>query len=317
LSPGVGVVVVSHNSAEDLPGCLEALLAGKGVERITVVDNVSRDASRDIAKSFGGGRVAVVEEAVNTGFAGGCNRGFRELATEYRYLAFLNPDVVVSRDCLLRCAEALEADPELAGVAPLLMRADGDIVDSAGQVLKSANLEVRDIGYGLPPSPDLYEPRPVLAACGALAVFRTSALAEVADEHGPWAQQFFCFWEDLELGWRLTNRGRRIRTCPEAVATHRRGGGAAVGRGPLRWRRPAHLEACMLTNRWMTLIRHLHPLDLAPRLPLLLLWDSATVAAGAVRRPSLIGHLKRRWPLVMKEWRSRSRYPRRRLRELL
>ncbi|MCJ7755044.1 MAG: hypothetical protein MUP13_10820, partial [Thermoanaerobaculales bacterium] len=173
------------------------------------------------------------------------------------------------------------------------------------------------IGYGLPPSPVLFESRAVLAACGALAVFRTSALAAVADDHGPWAQHYFCFWEDLELGWRLFNNGRAIRTVPEAVATHRRGGGAAVGRGPLRWRRPAHLEACMLTNRWMTLIRHLHPLDLAPRLPLLLLWDSATVAAGAVRRPSLIGHLKRRWPLVMKEWRSRSRYPRRRLRELI
>ena len=223
----------------------------------------------------------------------------------------------VSRDCLSRCVEALEADAELAGVAPLLMRTDGETVDSAGQVLKSANLEVRDIGYGLPPSPDLLDSRPVLAACGALAVFRTSALAAVADEHGPWAQQYFCFWEDLELGWRLANTGRVVRTVPDAVATHRRGGGAAEGRGPLRWRRPAHLEACMFTNRWMTLIRHLHPLDLAPRLPLLLTWDSAAVAAGAARRPALIGHIKRRWPLVMNEWRSRSRYPRRRLRELI
>lgn len=317
MSPGVGVVVVSHDSADDLPACLDALTSAEAVDRIVVVDNVSGDGSRDIARSAGDSRIAVVEEPVNSGFAGGCNRGFRELAARYDVLAFLNPDVAVNRDCLSHCAEALDAGPELAGVAPMLMRADGDTVDSAGQVLKGANLEVRDIGYGRPPSPDLYKPRPVLAACGALAVFRTSALAEVADEHGPWAQQYFCFWEDLELGWRLTNRGRRIRTCPEAVATHRRGGGAAPGSGPLRWRRPPHLEACMLSNRWMTLIRHLHPLDLAPRLPLLLVWDSATVAAGGARRPSLIGHLKRRWPLVMDEWRSRSRYPRRRLRELL
>jgi len=317
MSGGVGAVVISHNSAEDLPVCLKALLAAEGIERIAVVDNVSRDDSREIARSVGGDRVGVVAEPFNTGFAGGCNRGFRELATHYRYLAFLNPDVEVSRDCLSRCAEALEADAELAGVAPLLMRTDGDTVDSAGQVLKSANLEVRDIGYGLPPSSDLFESRPVLAACGALAVFRTSALAAVADEHGPWAQQYFCFWEDLELGWRLANNGRIVRTVPDAVATHRRGGGAAEGRGPLRWRRPADLEACMFTNRWMTLIRHLHPLDLAPRLPLLLMWDSAAVAVGAARRPALIGHIKRRWPLVMQEWRSRSRYPRRRLRELI
>ncbi len=210
MNGGVGAIVITHNSADDLPACLEALLAGEGVERIAVVDNVSRDDSRDIARSVGDSRIAVVEEPVNTGFAGGCNRGFRELASQYRYLAFLNPDVVVSRDCLSRCVEALEADAELAGVAPLLMRTDGETVDSAGQVLKSANLEVRDIGYGLPPSPDLLEARPVLAACGALAVFRTKALAAVADEHGPWAQQFFCFWEDLELGWRLANSGRVV-----------------------------------------------------------------------------------------------------------
>ena len=245
MSTGVGVVVVSYDSADDLPSCLDALGRASGVEKIVVVDNASRDASCDIARSVGDPRIAVVAEPVNSGFAGGCNRGFRELATRYDFLAFLNPDVVVSRDCLSCCAEALEADSELAGVAPLLMRADGDTVDSAGQVLKSANLEVRDIGYGLPPSPDVYEPRPVLAACGALAVFRTSALAAVADEHGPWAQHYFCFWEDLELGWRLTNRGRRILTCPEAVATHRRGGGAAVGRGPLRWRgRPTSRRVC-------------------------------------------------------------------------
>ena len=317
MSTGVGVVVVSHDSADDLPACLDALGSAAAVERIVVVDNASRDGSSDVARAVGGDRVVVLEEPVNSGFAGGCNRGFRELASDFPFLAFLNPDVIVSRDCLLRCAEALEADPGLAGVAPLLMRTDGDTVDSCGQILKPGNLEVRDLGYGLPPSAALHAPRSVLAACGALAVFRTSALDDVADQCGPWAQQFFCFWEDLELGWRLANRGRAVRTVPEAVATHRRGGGAAAGRGPLRWRRPPHLEACMLTNRWMTLVRHLHPLDLAPRLPLLLVWDSATVAAGALRRPSLIGHLKKRWPLVVQEWRSRSRYPRRRLRELI
>ena len=76
------------------------------------------------------------------------------------------------------------------------------------------------------------------------------------------------------------------------------------------------LEACILSNRWMTLIRHLHPLDLLPRLPLLLLWDPGLVAAGALRRPSLLGHLRRRWPMVMREWRDRRRDSRRRLHEL-
>ena len=311
---GVGAVVVSHDSAVDLPACLAALRAAARVDRVVVVDNASRDASAEVARTA---PVELVEEAVNSGFAGGCNRGFRELAGGPEYLAFLNPDVEVNPECLDRCVEALGEDPELGAVAPRLMRSDGRTVDSVGQVLDPLTLEVKDRGYGEAPTPELLQARAVLAPCGALAVFRRAALEAVADEHGPWAQHFFCFWEDLEIGWHLRNRGWRIRTCPQAVATHRRGGGAEEGSGPLRWRRPPQLEACILTNRWMTLIRHLHPLDLAPRAPLLLFWDPGLVAAAMLRRPSLLGHLRRRWPLVTNEWRGRHRFHRRRLNELL
>jgi GT2 family glycosyltransferase len=312
----IGAVVVSHNSADDLPACLEALRFAVDLERVVVVDNDSGDESREVVEGFDDPRISLVVEEVNSGFAGGCNRGFRELSGDFEYLVFLNPDVVVSPDCLERSAESLATDSGLAGVAPLLMRSDGDTVDSVGQVLRRWTLEVADRGYGKPPSAEVLEPKEVLAACGALAVFRYQALVSVADAYGPWAQHYFCFWEDLELGWRLVNSGWRIESCPQAVANHRRGAGAAAGRGPLRWRRPPELEACVISNRWMTLIRHLHPLDLLARLPLLLLWDSGLVSAGAARRPSLLGHLRRRWPMVMREWRDRSRGRRRRLREL-
>lgn len=316
LSGGIGAVVVSHDSAADLAGCLQALLAADGVERVVVVDNASRDGSAAIVRGFADPRLELLAEEVNTGFAGGCNRGYRALAPEVDTLAFLNPDVAVSADCLARCAADLASDLKLGGVAPLLLRPDGETVDSAGQVLKPLTLEVRDLGYGAPPSPELLEPRPVLAPCGALAVYRRQALASVAEVRGPWAEHFFCFWEDLELGWRLVNHGWLIRTCPQAVATHRRGAGARAGAGPLRWRRPPELEACIVSNRWMTLIRHLHPLDLLPRLPLLLVWDPGMVVAGALRRPAFARALIGRWPMVVGEWRDRRRYPKRRLYEL-
>jgi hypothetical protein len=312
----IGAVVVSYNSAADLPACLGALSAAAGLDRVVVVDNDSSDRSREIVRGCGDPRVSLVVEKVNSGFAGGCNRGFRELGGDFDYLAFLNPDVVVSPDCLERAAEKLAADPRLAAVAPLLMRSDGETVDTVGQVLKRWTLEVDDRGYGEPPSSRLLQPAEVLAACGALAVFRRPALASISDSYGPWAQHYFCFWEDVEIGWRLGNSGWRVESCPEAVASHRRGAGAFEGSGPLRWRRPAELEACIISNRWMTLIRHLHPLDLAPRLPLLLFWDLGLVAAGALRRPSLLKHLRRRWPMVRNEWRNRHRHQRRRLREL-
>jgi len=306
----LAAVVVSYHSQVDLPACLAALAEADGLAEVVVVDNASEDGSAELARRAGG-HVKVLALPENSGFSGGCNRGLEAVGDAADAVAFVNPDVRVRPDCLARAADALAADPALGGVAPLLLRRDGVTVDSAGQTLDRLTLEVRDRGYGRPAATFDLARGPVLAACGALAVFRTAALAD-----GAWAEHFFCFWEDLELGWRLTNRGWHIELLPDAVAEHGRGAGARTGRGPLRWRRPVELEACVLSNRWMTMVRHLHPLDLAERLPLLLARDLTAVALGALRRPRLLGYLRRRWPLVVAEWRGRRAFPRRRLREL-
>lgn len=309
-------MVVSHDSAGDLPACLDALLGAEAVGAVVVVDNASSDGSSDVARSRSDRRLMVCDERVNRGFAGGCNRGYAELPPELPFVAFLNPDVRVEPATLAMSAGRLATGPELAGVAPRLMRPDRVTVDSVGQVLGRITLEVRDRGYGRPLDQALLEPVPVLAACGALAVYRRAALDRVAEAGGPWAEHFFCFWEDLELGWRLANRGWVVETLPEAVAIHGRSAGASAGGGPLRWRRPPALEACVLSNRWMTFARHLHPLDSLPRLPLLLAWDLSLTVVGILRRPALARHLRRRWPLVVMEWRRRRGVPRRRLAEL-
>jgi GT2 family glycosyltransferase len=316
LDSGVGAVVVSFDSADDLPACLDALLGARDVARVVVVDNASSDGSPEVIRDYRDPRVRLLEPGRNTGFAGGCNRGLAALPAEIGWAAFVNPDVAVAPDCLRDAVDAVIDQPDVAGAAPRLMRPDGRTVDSVGQLLSGRTLEVRDRGYGSPLTDDLLAPRPVLAACGALAVFRRAALDHVAEIDGPWAEHFFCFWEDLELGWRLTNRGWRMLAVPEAMATHGRGGGADPGRGPLRWRRPPELEACVLSNRWMTLIRHLHRTDLVHRLPILVAWDLAMTLLGVIRRPTLIGHLGRRLGLVYRELGRRERFPRKRLSEL-
>ena len=316
MSSRLAVVVISHDSRDELPACLAYLAGADPPTPVILVDNDSSDGSAELAAASAAPPLAVIAAECNLGYAGGANRGWAALSDDADAVAFVNPDVTVAPDCLARCAEHLAAHPELAGVAPRLMRRDGVTVDSVGQVLAPRTLEVEDRGYGRPLTADLMEPRPVLAACGALAVFRRAALESVAGPDGPFAQHYFCFWEDLELGWRLWNAGWRIEALPDAVAVHGRGAGAAAGRGPLRWRRPVELEACILTNRWMTMIRHLHPLDLARRLPVLLAWDLALVTAGIARRPRLAGALRQRLGLVRAEWGRRHGRPRRRLAEL-
>jgi len=311
----LAAVVVSYNSRRELVTCLEALLAQEGSVEVIVVDNASSDGSAELVRTRFGDRVLLVEPGFNSGFSGGCNRGLAAAAGS-PLVAFMNPDVVVEPGCLAAAASCLKRHPEAGAVAPLLLRPDGVTVDSAGQCLSRWVLEVRDRGYGEPLGQELQLERPVLAACGALGVYRRDVLEAVAAGGEVWAEPYFCFWEDLELGWRLNNAGFEVWTCPEAVATHGRGAGADPGTGPLRWRRPVHLEACILSNRWMTMARHLHTLDLLLHAPLTLTWDLAMTGAGILRRPSLLWHLARREPLVWREWRRRWSLPRRRLREL-
>jgi len=307
----MAAVVISYQSADELPGCLEAL-SGK-VETILVVDNASKDDSVDLARR-GGAEVLELKE--NTGFAGGCNAGWAALKGDFEHLAFFNPDVRVESSCLARCRDVLENRPRTGCVAPLLLRPDGSTIDSAGQCLRRGTLEVSDRGWGERLGDFPLKAGPVLAACGALAVFRSEALASLDEGMGPWAGHYFCFWEDLELGWRLNAGNWEVFFDPEARAVHMRGAGATPGNGPLRWRRPPELEACILTNRWMTLLRHLHPLDLFYRAPLLLGWDLVLTGAGIIRRPRLAGYLIRRLPLVLQEFSRRKDRPRRRLSEL-
>lgn len=312
----MAVVIVSHNSEKDIESCLKALAGDERVGPVVIIDNASADSSVEVAQSFGGDKVEVVALDENTGFAGGCNRGYARIRDQAEYVAFMNPDVRVKKGCFERCIEVMETNPQVGCVAPLLIRPDGVTVDSAGQVLKPVTLEVQDRGYGEALGPGFQKSCRVLAACGALAVFRREALESVVEDEGPWAESYFCFWEDLELGWRLNNSGWEVWFEPMARAEHGRGAGATPGSGPLRWRRPPELEACIITNRWQTLVRHLHGLDLLWRAPVLLAWECVLVGAGIARRPSVARHLFGRRPLVLGELRGRRHRLKKRLFDL-
>ncbi len=86
IPPSVGVVIVSHNSQEDLPPLLAAV-KGKGV-RVVVVDSGSTDSSVAVARACGAD--AVLANRENVGFSVGCNIGAAALDTDV--VAFVNPD---------------------------------------------------------------------------------------------------------------------------------------------------------------------------------------------------------------------------------
>ena len=123
---GIGVVVVTHQSAESIDACLHALRAADGVTAIRVVDNGSRDDTlvRVRAHALADARVRFVANDDNPGFAAACNQGAAVL--DAPWLALVNPDGIVAADSLARLrahAESL-ATPCLLGA---------DLVDARGR----------------------------------------------------------------------------------------------------------------------------------------------------------------------------------------
>jgi GT2 family glycosyltransferase len=304
-------VVVNHNGGADLPRCLAALAAQSVPVDVVLVDCASTDGGRTVAEAPPPGVVGV-PLAANLGYAGGCAAGLAAAPPDAAAIGFFNPDCFAAPDLFERCLSALAADSALGGIAPRLERPGGTVLDSCGQRLSPVLLRVRDRGYGQPATGAFPAPADVLAACGAGMVYRREALAGAAVAGAAFPAEYFAFWEDLDLGWRVGNAGWRVRYLPAAVAEHRRGATAAPGSGPLTLRRDPRSAAAIIVNRWATLLRNVHPVDFLVRLPVLLPADAAMVALVVALRPRALPALLRELPRLRLAWRQRRAIGRRR-----
>lgn len=223
----VAAVIVSYNVRDLLLDCITSLRAD-GVDQIVVVDNDSRDGSAEAVRRHDP-EVDVVALAVNLGFGGGANRGVAR--TSAPYVAIMNPDVVVQPGSTKALAEALERDPQLAVVGPRIETTDGglypsartfpDLADAAGHAFLhfvtpgnrfSRRYRMLDWDHDAPAAVDW--------VAGTHLVARRTAW----DEVGGFDEGFFMYLEDVDLCWRLRQKGWGTGYEPAARVTH------AIGR---------------------------------------------------------------------------------------
>jgi GT2 family glycosyltransferase len=217
----VTVVIVNFNGGDALLRCL-ACLAGQTTlpERIVVIDNASRDGSAERARGLVAarpelaGRTTIAEAGSNLGFAAASNRGM--MAAETEFIALLNPDAFADPGWLAALLAAAAAHPESAafGSRQLLAGRPG-ILDGIGDRWHFSGISWRD-GHGRPQRPEDLEPREIFSACAAAALYRRQAVLDV----GGFDEDYFCFGEDVDLGYRLRLAGHAARLVPGAVVEH-------------------------------------------------------------------------------------------------
>ncbi len=227
--PTVTVVIVNFNGGRHVLRCLACLAAQTRLpERVVLIDNASSDGSLAACRTLVGDderlapRTRIEPADGNLGFAAGGNRGFALAETDL--VALLNPDAFPEPGWLEALVAAAIAHPEAAAFGSRQMLAGQEgVLDGIGDRWHLSGLTWR-AGHGRPLGPGDLEPREIFSPCAAAALYRRSVVLDV----GGFDEDYFCYGEDVDLGFRLRLAGQRARFVPEAVVAHL-GGASGAG----------------------------------------------------------------------------------------
>lgn len=217
------VIIVNFNSGPLLRRCLDALKVQTYRDfRAYVVDNASSDSSAEGIETdypF----LTLIRPEANLGFAAGNNAGLRA-AGNCRWIALLNPDAFPEPDWLEKFLAGAHRHVDCAFFGCKMLQADDpDRLDGTGDIYHVSGLAWRR-DHGWLEAEGAVEDGEIFAPCAAAALYRRDVLSEV----GGFDESFFCYFEDVDLAFRLRLRG--YRCCYVADARVKHMGSAITGR---------------------------------------------------------------------------------------
>lgn len=218
--PTVSVIVLNYNGRQHLADCFGSLLDldyPEGKLELMLVDNASTDDSVEYIQTHYP-QVRIVRSKENVGFGSGNNLGAREATGQC--VVFLNNDMWVHPQFVQGLVEAIQSDPAVVCAGAKILNWDGSRFDFAGAAAHFAGYAYQ-VGMGEPFSPDRFtEIQPILFACGGAMMVDRQVFLDI----GGFDDNYFIYYEDLDLGWRLWVLGYKVVFAPNAIVRHRHHG---------------------------------------------------------------------------------------------
>ncbi len=231
--PVCSVIIVSFNSGALLTDCVASVLASTLPVEVLVSDNGSIDGSLDAlrAPELAEGRVRIVENGTNLGFAAAANRVLP--LAQGDWVLFLNPDCLLQPDTLERMLAVLDGRPDVGIAGPLILGTDGQ--EQAGcrrreptpirSLARVFHLQrwlpqgagVSDFNMAGDPLPAA--PVAVDAISGAFMLVEREAMRRV----GPLDDGYFLHCEDLDWCRRFRDAGFIVLFVPSVEIVHHKG----------------------------------------------------------------------------------------------
>jgi GT2 family glycosyltransferase len=210
------VIIPNWNEREDTLDALASLKIQSLKHIVIVVDNNSSDGSNDAIKTSFPDTV-IIKNSKNLGFAGGVNPGLKYcLENGYTHAALLNNDAVADSRWLKQLYNT--AIDKSAGIVTSRIATTDNHIDSTGDQYTSWGLPYPR-GRNEPDSKNYLKTEEVTAASGGASLYSMDMLRQI----GLFDEDFFAYYEDVDISLRAQLRGWRIYYQPKAKVRHKIG----------------------------------------------------------------------------------------------
>ncbi|MFA6946424.1 MAG: glycosyltransferase family 2 protein [Pedobacter sp.] len=233
-APSVAAVILNWNGLKYLEKFLPSVIASTYPNlEIVVGDNASTDNSvAFLRENYPSVRVIINDQ--NYGFAGGYNRILEQVDAEYFIL--LNSDVEVAANWIEPMVHMMESEPYIAVAQPKILSFNKkDHFEYAG----AAGGYIDSLGYPfcrgrifdtVEPDQGQYDDvSEIFWASGAALFIKQKNWIEIGGLDG----DFFAHMEEIDLCWRLKNKGYMIVFSPKSKVYHL-GGGTLNAESPFK-----------------------------------------------------------------------------------
>ena len=218
------IIILNWNGAQMLRTYLPSVVAHTKGAEIIVADNGSTDNSLEVlVQEFPTVKTIVLD--TNYGFAEGYNRAIGQVESDY--VVLLNSDVEVTEGWLAPLLDYMNAHPEVAAVQPKIRAwREKDRFEHAGAAggylswLGYPYCRGRRFGRVEQDHGQYDTVAEIDWTTGACMCART----KVYKECGGLDAAFFAHMEEIDLCWRMRNKGWKLACVPQSVVYHLGGG---------------------------------------------------------------------------------------------
>ena len=217
-SASTAIILVNWNSFDFTNDCIQSLKQASSADfSIIVVDNGSQDESGKRLQAEHPD-IIVLFSPDNKGFTGGNNIGFRyAIEHGFTYAMLLNNDTFVEPDFLEPLVAHLEANPETGAVqSRIYFNHDRSLLWNGGNGFNYFTGWANTSGENQLPKPGHLKQKKMSWITGCAFMVRTSVLKET----GLLAENMFIYSEDVDLSFRIRQKGYDLVYIPDSIIYH-------------------------------------------------------------------------------------------------